>query len=56
MTRHGYYCEGYEAEWDPDTDDTDSFMGYTDSESELGEEVLPEPSTRAITWRWKERI
>ena len=41
MTRHGYYREGYQAEWEPDTDDTDSFMGYTDSESEIGEEVLP---------------
>ena len=41
MTRNGYYREGYQAEWEPDTDDTDSFMGYTDSESEFGEEVLP---------------
>ena len=41
MTRHGYYREGYQAEWEPDTDDTDSFIRCTDSESEIGEEVLP---------------
>ena len=42
MTGHGYYSEGYGAEFEPDTDDTDSFLGYTDSESEFGEVVLPQ--------------
>ena len=40
MTRHGYCSERYEAENEPDIDDTDSFMGDTDSESEFGEVVL----------------
>ena len=42
MTRHGYYKEGYIAEFEPDSDDTDSFLGYTDSELEFGEVVLPQ--------------
>ena len=41
MTRHRYYREGYIAEFEPDSDDTASFLGYTDSESEFGEVVLP---------------
>ena len=41
MTRNCYYREGYEVESEPDTDDTDSYMVYSDSESEYGEAVLP---------------
>ena len=41
MTRNCYYREGYEVESEPDTDDTDSHMVYSDSESEYGEAVLP---------------
>ena len=41
MTRHCHYTEGYIAEFEPDSDETDSFLSYTDSESEFGKEALP---------------
>ena len=42
QTRNGYYRDGYLAESEPDADDdSESFLGVTDSESEFGGEIYP---------------
>ena len=53
MTRNCNYREGYEVESEPDTDDTDSYMVYSDSESNMERQCSLEQCTIVTIWRWR---